>query len=184
MTEHYFNTISDACSRVAPNHLNLGMRWAGLPPMWAVEGMKAFDVFSLNCYQATVPREVTSEIRKMLTMPVMVGEFHFGALDVGLPSSGLGHLKNQTERAKAYRVYMEDAAANPDCVGAHWFTLYDQSALGRFDGENYNIGFLDVCNRPYEELCNAGMATHEQIYAVAAGEIEPYNDVPEYLPRA
>ncbi len=43
----------------------------------------------------------------------------------------LGHLRNQAERAKAYRVYIEDAAANPYCVGAHWFTLYDESALGR-----------------------------------------------------
>jgi hypothetical protein len=184
MTERYFTTISDACRRVAPNHLNLGMRWAGLPPRWAVEGMKAFDVFSLNCYQATVPRNVTDEIHAALKMPIMIGEFHFGALDVGLPSSGLGHLRNQTDRAKAYRVYMEDSAANPNCVGAHWFTLYDQSALGRFDGENYNIGFLDVCNRPYEELAAAGIATHERIYEVAAGTQHPYDDVPEYLPRA
>jgi len=114
----------------------------------------------------------------------MVGEFHFGALDVGLPSSGLGHVRTQTDRGRAYRVYVEDAAANPNCVGAHWFTLYDQSALGRFDGENYNIGFLDVCNRPYDELCKAGIATHERIYEVAAGELTPYADAPEYLPRA
>jgi hypothetical protein len=184
MTERYFNAISDACKSVAPQHLNLGMRWAGLPPPWAVEGMKAFDVFSLNCYQATVPRAVTDEIQAKLRMPILIGEFHFGALDVGLPSSGLGHLKHQTDRAKAYRVYMEDAAANPNCVGAHWFTMYDQSALGRFDGENYNIGFLDVCNRPYEELSRAGAATHERIYEVAAGTVEPFSEVPEYLPRA
>jgi hypothetical protein len=184
MTERYFNAISDACREVAPRHLNLGMRWAGLPPQWAVEGMKSFDVFSLNCYQPRVPRTVTDEIQAKLGMPILIGEFHFGALDVGLPSSGLGHLKSQADRAKAYRVYMEDAAANPNCVGAHWFTLYDQSALGRFDGENYNIGFLDVCNRPYEELGKAGAATHERIYEIAGGTVEPFNDVPEYLPRA
>jgi hypothetical protein len=68
-------------------------------------------------------------------------------------------------------------------VGAHWFTLYDESAVGRFDGENYNIGFLDVCNRPYKELSEAGIASHERIYEVAAGEVEPYDDVPEYLPK-
>jgi hypothetical protein len=79
---------------------------------------------------------------------------------------------------------MEDAAANPNCVGAHWFTLYDQSAIGRFDGENYNIGFLDICNQPYKELCEAGITTHERIYEVAAGELEPFDDAPEYLPRA
>jgi hypothetical protein len=159
------------------------MRWAGVPPMWAVEGMKSFDVFSMNCYMDRVPTDVTEEIHRLLEMPVIIGEWHFGALDVGLPSSGIGHLHNQVDRAKAYRVYVEDAAANPNCVGTHWFTLYDESAVGRFDGENYNIGFLDVCHRPYKELSEAGIASHERIYDVASGTVEPFDDVPEYLPK-
>jgi hypothetical protein len=183
MADLYFKTISAACKEVDPNHLNLGMRWAGVPPMWAVEGMKSFDVFSMNCYEGRVPRDVTDKIHELIKRPVIIGEGHFGALDVGLPASGLGHLHNQTDRGKAYRVYLEDAAANPNCVGAHWFTLYDESALGRGDGENYNIGFLDVCNRPYQELGEAGIASHERIYDVAAGKVKPYNDVPEYLPK-
>lgn len=182
MVERYFRTISAACKKVDPNHLNLGMRWAGVPPEWAVKGMKFFDVFSLNCYKEKLPRETSDEIARMLNMPVMVGEYHFGALDVGLPASGIGHVKNQHERGKAYRVYVEDCAANPNCVGAHWFTLYDQSALGRFDGENYNIGFLDICNKPYQEIGDAAIAAHERIYDVAAGTAEPFADAPEYLP--
>ena len=183
MATRYFKAISEACRRVDPNHLNLGMRWAGVPPEWAVEGMKSFDVFSMNCYRERVPRDVTDKVEAMLGMPVIIGEWHFGALDVGLPASGIGHLKNQAERAKAYRVYIEDAAANPNCVGAHWFTLYDESALGRFDGENYNIGFLDVCNRPYAELSAAATTSHERLYEVAAGRRKPF-DVPlKYLPK-
>ena len=182
MVEHYFKVLSEACRAVDPNHLNLGMRWAGLPPQWAVKGMMFFDIFSINCYRSQVPKETTQGIQEMLNLPTIIGEWHFGALDVGLPSSGIGHLKNQDDRAKAYRVYLEDAAANPNCVGAHWFTLYDESALGRFDGENYNIGFLDICNRPYDELGRAAIASHEQIYEVAAGTVEPFADVPEYLP--
>lgn len=183
MVEHYFKTLSEACRVIDPNHLNLGMRWAGLPPKWAVRGMQFFDVFSINCYRDRVPREVTDGIQEMLKMPTIIGEWHFGALDVGLPSSGIGHLWSQIDRGKAYRVYLEDAAANPNCVGAHWFTLYDESALGRFDGENYNIGFLDVCNRPYQELGAAAKASHEQIYEIAAGRVQPYSNVPEYLPK-
>lgn len=181
MVERYFRIISSACKTVDPNHLNLGMRWAGLPPAWAVAGMKFFDVYSINCYRERVPAETTKQIQDMLKKPTIIGEWHFGALDVGLPSSGIGHLKNQADRAKAYRVYIEDAAANPNCVGTHWFILYDQSALGRFDGENYNIGFLDVCNRPYEELGAGAIASHEQIYDVASGKVKPFSDVPEYL---
>jgi len=183
MVERYFQVLSKACKKVDPHHLNLGMRWAGVPPEWAVRGMKFFDVFSLNCYMEKLPRERAEKIHEMLGMPVMVGEWHFGALDVGLPASGIGHLKNQAERAKAYRVYLEDAAANPWCVGAHWFTMYDQSALGRFDGENYNIGFLDICHRAYEEMGAGAIASHERMYEVASGTAKPFGDVPEYLEK-
>jgi hypothetical protein len=178
----YFGTISKACRRADPKHLNLGMRWQGIPPDWAVEGMKHFDVYSLNNYRPKFPRETSDKINSMLNMPTLVGEWHFGSLDVGLPASGLVHVANQTDRGRAYRVYLEDAAAQPNCVGAHWFTLYDQSALGRFDGENYNIGFLDICNRPYEEIGEAAIASHQRLYQVAAGQVAPFSDAPQYLP--
>ena len=183
MVEKYFSTLSDACKNVDPNHLNLGIRYAGVPPKWAVEGMKSFDVFSMNNYREKVPFAETKEIHDLLQMPVIIGEWHFGALDVGLPSSGIGHVPTQEDRGKAYRVYFEDAAANPYCIGVHWFTFYDQSALGRFDGENYNIGFFDICNRPYKPLCDAAIKSHEAVYEIAEGTVKPYNDEPIYLPK-
>lgn len=183
MVEKYFRTLSDACKAVDPNHLNLGIRYAGVPPKWAVAGMKSFDVFSMNCYMGKVPFDQTNEIHDLLQMPVIIGEWHFGALDVGLPSSGIGHVPTQKDRGKAYRVYFEDAAANSYCIGVHWFTLYDQSALGRFDGENYNIGFLDVCNQPYKHLSKAAIKSHEAVYDIASGAVKPYDDEPKYLPK-
>ena len=183
MVSRFFGTLTDACRKVDPNHLNLGIRYHTVPPPWAVEGMRKFDVFSMNCYESRVRSGEMEKIAAMLKMPVMVGEWHFGALDVGLPASGIGHVRNQEARGKAFRVYTEDAAAKPWCVGVHYFTLYDQSALGRFDGENYNIGFLDVCNRPYEALCSAARLSHERLYDVTLGKVAPYADAPEYLPK-
>jgi len=183
MVERLFGTLSGACKAVDPHHLNLGIRYQGVPPEWTVKGMRSFDVFSANYYRDRVPEDVCEKISTMLNMPVMIGEFHFGALDAGLPAPGLVHVPTQEDRGRAYRVYVEQAAAIPSCVGVHYFTLYDQSAMGRFDGENYNIGFLDVCNRPYQPLGQAARLTHEVLYRVATGEIEPYNNPPEYLPR-
>jgi hypothetical protein len=74
MVDRYFQTISKACRRMDPNHLNLGMRWQGLPQDWAVPGMKVFDVFSLNCYMEKLPLETARKIDALLNMPVMVGE--------------------------------------------------------------------------------------------------------------
>jgi hypothetical protein len=181
MVDRLFRTISEACRRVDARHLNLGVRYGDPPPQWALEGMRCFDVFSSNWYQARVSPEYGT-IGQYLNQPVLIGEWHFGALDAGLPASGLMRVKDQTARGRAFRVYLEDAAAQPWCVGAHWFTLYDQSALGRFDGENLNIGLLDICHRRYEELCDAARVSHERLYAVAGGEVEPYAEEPEYLP--
>ena len=116
-------------------------------------------------------------------MPVLVGEWHFGALDAGLPASGIGHVRTQADRGRAYRMYVEDAAAKPWSVGTHYFILYDESAIGRFDGECYNIGFYDVCNRPYDELCTAARTSHERLTDVATGVVPPFADAPEYLEK-
>lgn len=182
MVEKLFGTLSAACRAVDPNHLNLGIRYYTIPPRWALAGMKHFDVFSMNCYKPRLPAEEMSRISAMLDQPILIGEWHFGALDAGLPASGIGHVRDQEARGTAYRFYLEDAAAKPWCVGVHYFTLYDQSALGRFDGENYNIGFLDVCNRPYQPLAEAARLSHERMYLVADGKVEPCDQQPEYLP--
>lgn len=182
MVEKFFGGLSAACRAVDPHHLNLGIRYYTVPPSWALAGMRHFDVFSMNCYRKRVPADEMAHISALLNQPILIGEWHFGALDAGLPASGIGHVRNQAERGQAFRVYQEDAAAKPWCVGTHYFILYDQSAIGRFDGENYNIGFLDVCNRPYEELCQAARQTHERLYAVASGIAEPYAEEPYYLP--
>jgi hypothetical protein len=168
---------------VDPNHLNLGARYYTVPPDWAVAGMRFFDVFSVNCYGKRVYAAEFEKISAKLDRPVIVGEYHFGALDVGLHATGLGRVRDQAARGQAYRTYVEDAAARPWCIGVHWFTFYDQCATGRGDGENYNIGFYDVCNRPYEPLTEAARLSHEQIYEVATGKTKPYDNPPEYLPR-
>ncbi len=182
LVERYFTRLSAACRKIDPHHLNLGIRWAGVPPEWAIAGMKSFDVFSQNCYDAKFPIKVAARVDELLQRPSIVGEYHFGALDAGLPGSGLRRVRTQEDRGRAYRVYLEDAAADPNCVGAHWFILYDESALGRYDCENYNVGLLDVCHKPYEAMAQAAAESHERMYRVAAGELPAFNDAPEYLP--
>jgi hypothetical protein len=183
MVDKLFTILTDAARKVDPNHLNLGSRYFTVPPDWALAGMKRFDVFSFNCYAKQVPGKDLEKIAGLLDRPVLVGEWHFGALDVGLPASGIGRVKDQSARGDAFRFYVEQAAALPNCIGVHYFILYDQPTLGRFDGECYNIGFLDTANRPYAELAEAARKTHERLYTVAAGEIPPFNEPPEYLPK-
>ncbi len=182
MVEKLFGKMSDACRVVDPCHLNLGIRYYTVPPWWAVRGMSRFDVFSVNCYDERV-NPAFAKVTAMLNVPVMVGEWHFGALDVGLPGSGIGHVATQDDRGRAYRVYLEDAASQPWCVGVHYFTMYDESAIGRFDGENWNIGFMDVAHRGYEALERSARLSHESLYRIASGRATPFRDAPIYLPK-
>ena len=182
MVERFYGTLSAACRAVDSHHLNLGARFVRVPEDWVLSGMTTFDVFGMNFYHPVVPRESIEHVSESLGVPVIIGEYHFGALDAGLPAPGYGHVRTQLDRGRAYRRYVEHAASHPAVVGTHWFTLYDESALGRYDGENYNIGFLDVCHRVYPELSKAARDTHERIYRVAEGKLKPYSDLPEYLP--
>ena len=81
----------------------------------------------------------------------MIGEFHFGALDRGLFHPGLRITANQEERGKAYSTYVESALRHPNIIGTHWHQFSDQATTGRFDGENFQVGFTDVCDNPYPE---------------------------------
>jgi hypothetical protein len=73
-------------------------------------------------------------------------------------------------------------AKHPYGVGCHYFQCYDQFALGRFDGENYNIGLFDICSQPYREMMDAIHTCSEGIYHVASGLKEPAEQKPVSIP--
>ncbi len=96
-----------------------------------------------------------------------------------LGSAGLVQTRDQAERAKGYRYYVEQAAALPGFVGAHWFTWRDEPVLGRNDGENYNIGFVDVTDRPYPELVEGVKAAMKRLFDVHSGKTAPFKNRPK-----
>jgi hypothetical protein len=183
MVRAYVGIPGLACNEVDPDHLNLGMRYAGVSSELLYEAVGVFDVFSINAYEMVPPTKRIAEIAERTRRPVMIGEFHFGALDRGLPSTGLRGVESQNERGIAYRRYVETAAADPNLIGTHYFILNDQEVLGRFDGENYQIGFVDVCHRPYTELVDSATRAHEAVYGLMEGAREPYVGKAREIPR-
>ncbi|MCE9591510.1 MAG: hypothetical protein K8S99_13405 [Planctomycetes bacterium] len=191
MLERLCRIASDACRKVDPNHLNLGLRWWSFPPAWALRAMGCFDVVTFNyylpkvrmvTYGATAPEPDVEEVVASLKRPMMIGEWHVGSLDGGLASAGLARVRDQETRAEVFRVYTESAAAAPWCVGAHWFNMYDRNALSSTSSnENYNIGLLDLCHVQHEPICRAARETNERLYAVASGVEKPYGVEIEYL---
>jgi hypothetical protein len=161
----YFQVVRDALKRYAPNQLYLGCRFASRP--WeAVKASAEFcDVVSFNIYSRDVNEEWWG-FTNYLGKPCIIGEFHFGALDRGMFHTGLVAVENQEERGKAYQNYVRSVWRLPAFVGCHWFQFVDEPLTGRFDGENYNIGFLSVVDYPYWELVNSAMEINSQVYKV------------------
>jgi hypothetical protein len=159
--EKYLEVIIAGIRRHDPNHLILGLRFGGsLPPPEMLRASRVFDVY----YRVT-------------GRPMLVGEFHFGVPGRGL-AAGLVQVRDQAERGVAYRYYVEQAAAFRAFIGSSWFQWVDQPCTGRMDGENYNIGVVDVTDRPYAELIEAMRTTHHRLQEVHAGTLAPFATKP------
>lgn len=162
LAETYFKTINEELKKVAPNQNYLGCRFA-----WAnndivlTAASNYLDIMSFNKYEYSIEH---FKLPKGVDKPVMIGEFHFGALDKGSFHVGIKKAKNQTERGQMYQDYIQGALKHPNIVGAHWFQYLDEPNTGRFDGENYNVGFIDVCDNPYPELIKKVKETTYSMY--------------------
>ena len=172
--DRYVQVTSQAVRKHDPNHLNLGMRSGGRPTAAEIRTARAFDVYSVNIYNYEVSAERVKQITELTGKPVLIGEFHFGTPGRGLAAS-LVQVRDHKERGVAYRYYVENAFAMPELIGTHWFQWSDQPCTGRFDGENYNIGLVDVTDRPYPDLVEALKATHDRLYRVHAGAEKPFS---------
>ena len=168
----FVDIVSAAVRKHDPNHLNLGLRFGSSAPPEIVKASHVFDVYSLNSYAYAVNQREIDKVKDLIDRPIVIGEFHFGTPGRGMPP-GLKQTANQEERGVAYRYYVEHAAADPAIVGTHWFEWIDEPATGRFDGENYNIGLVDVTDRPYAELVAAAQATHRRLLEVHLGKEAP-----------
>ncbi|MDQ6419677.1 beta-galactosidase [Paenibacillus sp. LHD-117] len=183
MIRRYVEVPAKLCKLVDPNHLNLGMRYAWVGSDDVLEGCEAFDVFSINCYQMEPNREQIRHISQCLNKPLMIGEFHFGAANAGLPAYGIRAVATQEDRGAAYQYFVEQAASIPELIGVHYFQLNDQPVLGRFDGENYQIGVVDVCQQPYHSFVEAMKLTHGRMYDIRTGRLDATGVYPNEIPK-
>jgi hypothetical protein len=160
--DKYFHAVRDAIKSVAPNQLYLGCRFAWVNPLAAASAARFCDVVSYNLYQRSV---ANFKFNGGADVPLIIGEFHFGALDRGMFHTGLVPVENQEARAEAYKDYVKGALEHPQFVGCHWFQYQDEPTLGRvYDEENYQIGFVDIADTPYAETIEACRSIGYKLY--------------------
>ncbi len=143
----YFRVTAEAIRAVDPNHLILGCRFAGHPPMSVVGAMKGnADVISLNNYSDKPPISLLRDMSKAAGLPVMVTEWSVKGKDSGpLTAHGSGPVvATQADRAEHYQKYVEQLADLNCCVGFHWFRYCDHPGS--------NQGLVNTKNEPWTPL--------------------------------
>ena len=162
----YFRICREELNRLAPGKLYLGSRFVGFrqPGLLWRTAAKYCDVITVNAYANSVYNISDRMFKKGEEKPILVGEFHFGCLGRGMFKPGLAPVWSQAERGRSYMRFVEGCLQHPLFVGCHWFQYRDQPLLGRGDGEAYQIGFVDVCDRPYPELCRSARMVGETMY--------------------
>ena len=148
----YYSNIRAAFDKLAPGVLYMGCRFSNYTPDLVKIGAEYCDVISYNHYNFTTDNVILPE---GVDKPVMIGEFHFGALDRGMFHCSQVETETQEKRGEAYIRYVESALRHPQIIGVHWHQYSDQATTGRFDGEDFQVGFTDVCDTPYPETVAA-----------------------------
>lgn len=170
--DRFFRISRDACKEFFPNHLYLGSRLHGQEHPMVMRAAETYcDVIAYNLYVKNLAGW-TGPVPG-LKKPVMSTEFHFGDLDRGMFHTGLQLASDQKDRAEHYNEYVLSALKHPLFVGTHWFQYAPQSFTGRGDGENYQIGMLDITDTPSPELIPAVRAIGRALYVTRFGEGGP-----------
>ena len=167
----YFEMTTQLVRKYDPNHLILGIRYAGFAPAEVIRAGKGFsDAQSLNYYvgDAVLDPQLFGSLHDLADQPLIISEYAFHSLDgrsgnrntVGFQAQVI----DQQARADAYRQFTTRLARLPWVIGADWFQWADEPPSGRnADGEDVNFGIVDVDDREYPLLVDAIRTTAPQL---------------------
>ncbi|MGH7993487.1 MAG: hypothetical protein ACREDQ_08220 [Limisphaerales bacterium] len=167
MAERYYSLVRDIIRTYDPRGLILGDRYQSFYyPEVARAAAPFVDVVSLNLNAAwndgTFPRFYLDTLHALSGKPVIVSEFYLTAQQNRSgdknDSSTFPVVTTQKERAAGFRNTVQALVRTPYVIGADWFQYYDEPTHGRFDGENYDFGLVDIHDRPYAPLTAAAQA--------------------------
>ncbi|MGH7981143.1 MAG: hypothetical protein ACREE6_17340, partial [Limisphaerales bacterium] len=167
MAKRYYSLVHQIIRTYDPRGLILGDRYQSFYyPEVARAAAPHVDVISMNLNAAwndgTFPRFYLDTLHALTHRPVYVSEFYMTAEQNGSgdknDTSTFPVVATQAERAAGFKNTLQALLRTPYVVGADWFQYYDEPTHGRFDGENYDFGLVDIHDRPYKALTAAARA--------------------------
>ena len=167
MAQRYYSLVREIIRTYDPRGLILGDRYQSFYyPEVARAAGPFVEVVSMNLNAAwndgTFPRFYLDTLHALTGRPVYVSEFYMSAEQNRSGNkndvSTFPVVTTQKERAAGFRNTLEALLRTPCVVGADWFQYYDEPTHGRFDGENYDFGLVDIHDQPYEPLTKTAQA--------------------------
>lgn len=182
VAERFYAAAEAGIRKFDPNHLILGDRYHGYCPDAVTKAVAAHvDVVSTNFDQPAwtdgrLPEFYLERLHRISGKPILITEYYVAANKNRSGNKNSGEIftivDTQRERAAALRTRLSWFASLPYVVGAHWFQFTDEPTHGRFDGEDYNFGLVDIEDQPYEELTDAFKATNAAVPVIHKASAE------------
>jgi hypothetical protein len=147
--------------------------------IWEAAG-RHIDVYTINMYWPYP--DLFASIAAHSGLPLLCGEWNKMAGDANHMPVG-DRLGTQPQRVDAAIQRIADMAGQQSgsdyvCVGAHWFQYFDQPPLGRFDGEKYSVGLVNIENEPDTLLVSTVGAMYRNIYDYLLTGVSPLLGAP------
>jgi hypothetical protein len=164
LAERYYSLVREIIRKYDQRALILGDRYQSFYYPEVVRACAPYvDAVSSNLNapwnDGHFARFFLSSLHELTGKPVLIGEFYMAASENrsgNKNSRGIYPVvKTQPQRAEGFLTTLRDLLSVPYVVGVDWFQYYDEPTHGRFDGENFNFGLVDIHNRPYERLVKA-----------------------------
>jgi hypothetical protein len=157
----YYQLVRDTIRRYDQRGLVLGDRYQSFYyPEVARAAAPYVDAVSTNLNanwdDGTFARFYLDTLHGLTQRPVIVGEFYMTAAENRSgnrnDSSGFPVVPTQRDRAAGFRSTLTALMQTPFVIGADWFQYYDEPRFGRDDGENYDMGLVDIEDRAYQPI--------------------------------
>ena len=167
----YYELAFRAMRKADPKALVVGDRLPLYYDQNAVLAQKGFvDVLSTNynvdCEDGWVAPYYFEGLQHLSKAPVLVSEYFFAARENRSGNANNGHLMHvgtQRERTDGAVAALRNFAGFPNVAGVHWFQFSDEPTGGRSDGEDFNMGLVDIHNQAYGLLTEAFTALNARI---------------------
>ena len=181
MMKEYIDYTYDMVKEMDPNHLIISNR-LNLGPMGSlyrtIDLWSKYDIICVNMYPENLffgfdkgELEILDWVHEKTGKPVILGEWSIPALDSKLYDFGEDPydrpldwswpqvVRDQRERAMAYRTCMMQLASKPYMLGAAWFKVLDVYSESR----RANRGLIDDNHQPFQDFVEVFRSTNLEI---------------------